>query len=261
MTKSELYEFFFKELKNAGLESARFEAKELSENTDPLNAEETLKRRLSGEPLQYILGEWEFFGITLKVGDGVLIPRADTETAAETGINLLKGIKNPTVFDLCAGSGCIGITLSKFAGATVNFFEKSPKALDYLKYNVKSTNANGEIFEADVLLPPNERFYGTADMIISNPPYIRSDVVPQLQREVQFEPKMALDGGNDGLIFYRTIARKWKNVLKKGGFLVFEIGYDQETEVSDILKAEGYAQVTSLKDLGNNPRVVYGKNI
>ncbi len=259
MTKSEAFEFFLKELKKANVESARFEAKELSENTDLEKTEQTLKRRLSGEPLQYILGEWDFYGITLKVGDGVLIPRQDTETVAETGINLLKGKKSPMVFDLCAGSGCIGIALSKVAGAKVNFFEKSAKALEYLKHNVKSTNTNGNIFEDDVLLLPNEEFYGTADMIISNPPYIKSDVVPTLQKEVGFEPKMALDGGEDGLIFYRTIAKNWKKVLKKGGFLVFEIGFDQENEVMEILMTEGYTEVTSLKDLGNNPRVVYGK--
>ena len=261
MTKLEAKQFFRQGLEEAGVQSAWFEAEQLAQFTNPENAEQTLKRRLSGEPLQYILGEWDFFGITLKVGEGVLIPRADTETVAETARSLLKGVPNPTVYDLCAGSGCIGIALAKFSGAAVKFFEKSPKALEYLKHNVKSTSTNGEVFESDVLLPPEKELFATADMIISNPPYIKTEVMNTLQREVQFEPKMALDGGDDGLIFYRTIAKKWKNVLKKGGFLVFEIGFDQEKEVTDILKAEGYLDVTSLKDLGNNPRVVYGKNI
>ena len=261
MTRQELKAYFYERLKTEGVESARFESEQLGSYTNPEHAEQTLKRRLSGEPLQYILGEWDFFGITLKVGEGVLIPRADTETVAERAIELLKGLKNPIVFDLCAGSGCIGIALSKFAGAKVSFFEKSPKALEYLSHNVTSTNTNAEIFEADVLLPPENEFFGTADMIISNPPYIKSGVIPSLSKEVGFEPKMALDGGDDGLVFYRSIAKNWKRVLKKNGYLVFEIGFDQEKEVIEILKAEGYSEVTSGKDLCGNPRVVYGKNI
>lgn len=260
MTTAELKSFFKEGLKKAGIESADFEAEQLAQYTDPERREQTLRRRLSGEPLQYILGEWDFYGITLKVGEGVLIPRPDTETVAERAIKLLKGNEKPLVYDLCAGSGCIGIALAKFGGAKVKFFEKSEKALKYLKVNVESTNTNGEIIVCDVLEEPNEDLI-EADLIISNPPYIKSGVMPSLQREVQFEPKMALDGGEDGLIFYRTIANKWKKKIKKGGYLVFEIGFDQMAEVTEILKMQGYSDVTAEKDLCGNYRVVYGKNI
>ena len=260
MTTSQLKRFFLENLQKAGIESADFEAEQLARYTDPEKREETLRRRLNGEPLQYILGEWEFFGITLSVGDGVLIPRADTETVVERAIKLLKGTEKPLVYDLCAGSGCIGIAVAKFTGASLKFFEKSPKALKYLKANVESTGTNGEITVCDVLEEPDEGL-PEADLIISNPPYIKSDVIPSLQREVQFEPKMALDGGEDGLIFYRTIAKKWKKKIKKGGYLVFEIGFDQAKEVTEILQNEGYSEVKAERDLTGNHRVVYGKNI
>ncbi len=260
MTDFELRRFFKEGLFKAGIESAGFEAEQLSRYTDPEKRDETLKRRLSGEPLQYILGEWDFYGITLKVGDGVLIPRADTETVVETAIDLLKQTQNPTAFDLCAGSGCIGIALAKHAKANVKFFEKSEKALGYLSFNVESTKTNGEIIVCDVLDEPQQGL-PNADLIISNPPYIKSSVIPNLQKEVSFEPNMALDGGEDGLIFYRAIAKKWKKKLKKGGYLVFEIGFDQMEEVTEILQNEGYSEITAKKDLCGNYRVVHGKNI
>ena len=260
MTTHQLKSFFKENLEKAGIESAYFEAEQLAKYTDPEECEQTLCRRLEGEPLQYILGEWDFYGITLKVGEGVLIPRPDTETVAERAIKLLKGSEKPLVYDLCAGSGCIGIALAKFAGANVKFFEKSEKALKYLKENVELTDTNGEITVCDVLEEPSEDL-PEADLIISNPPYIKSCVMPSLQREVQFEPKMALDGGEDGLVFYRTIAKLWKKKIKKGGHLVFEIGYDQMEEVTSILKNEGYSDVAAEKDLCGNYRVVYGKNI
>lgn len=260
MSKVELVAFFEKALIEHGFESAHFEACQLADAcNDRQKAEEMLSRRLSGEPLQYILGEWEFYGITLKVGDGVLIPRQDTETVVETAVGLLKGTEAPTVFDLCAGSGCIGIAMQKQTGAKVKFFEKSREALGYLKLNVSSTKTDGEILETDVLNGPPVELIGTADMVISNPPYIRSDVVPTLGKEVGYEPKMALDGGKDGLVFYREIAKNWKKALKKGGCLVFETGFDQRQAVMEILKTEGYAGVTSKKDLCGNDRVVYGK--
>ncbi len=261
MTKQELKRFFYENLAKAGVESALFEAGQLAEFTDPEKRDETLKRRLGGEPLQYILGEWEFYGITLSVGDGVLIPRPDTETAVDTALSLLKGKKEAIVYDLCAGSGCIGIAVAKHSGAKVKFFEKSLDAIKYLAKNIETTATNGEIINTDVLIAPEKRLYNTADMIISNPPYIRSDVVPTLSKEVHREPKMALDGGEDGLIFYRFIASKWKHVIKKDGYLVFEIGFDQADEVKQIMENEGFSCVTVKKDLGGNNRVVYGKNI
>ncbi len=216
-----------------------------------------VQRRLKKEPLQYILGEWEFYGLPVKVGEGVLIPRADTEALAEEALKLLKPIENPTVFDLCAGSGCIGIALAHYKNAKVTFFEKSPVALKFLKQNTELNSVTAEILEYDVLTAPP--CVGKADMIVSNPPYIRQEVIKTLSAEVLREPAMALDGGADGLVFYRHITSAWKPVLKNGGWLLFEIGFDQEAEVTEIMKSAGFSSVHCKKDLGGNPRVVLGQ--
>jgi release factor glutamine methyltransferase len=215
-----------------------------------------VNRALNGEPLAYILGEWEFYGLPFYVGKGVLIPRPDTETVVETAINLLKGKQNPTVFDLCAGSGCIGITLAHYTDANVKLFEKSVDALLYIFKNIKLNGVEAEVYECDVLGEPPLK--DTADLIISNPPYIRSNVLETLEPEVKREPIMALDGGEDGLIFYRHIAKVWKKSLNKGGWLVFEIGFDQAEDVTKIMQDEGFSDVQVIKDLGKNNRVVLG---
>lgn len=266
MTKTELIKTVEKRLSAAGFEASRFEATQIVEfvlgEDGTVNAEVQQKaeimldRRLNREPLQYILGEWEFYGLPFKVGEGVLIPRPDTETAVETAVQLIKGKQNPTVFDLCAGSGCIGITLARLTDANVKMFEKSPDALVFLLANVRLNNVTAAVYEYDVL---GEPFCGEkADIIISNPPYIRSEVVETLEPEVQCEPKMALDGGKDGLIFYRHIAGAWKTALKKDGWLVFEIGFDQAGEVTKIMQDEGYSDIQVIKDLGGKDRVVLG---
>lgn len=216
--------------------------------------------RVGGKPLQYIFGEWEFFGLPFKVGPGVLIPRADTETAVECALRLLKGKKEPTVADLCAGSGCIGIALAASAGARVTFVEKSAAATEYLKENLSLNGVNGRVIEGDVLKETNE-FSDEFDLFISNPPYIRTDDIKTLSDEVKAEPLMALDGGGDGLLFYKKIAALWKNALKNGGYAVFEIGYDQKEDVGKILQSEGFCGITCVKDLCGNDRVVYAKYI
>ena len=218
------------------------------------------KRRISGEPLQYILGEWEFYGLPFKVGPGVLIPRADTETAVDCAAALLKGKAEPKVLDICAGSGCIGIALAKTVGAKVTFVEKSPDAIKYLKENLVLNHTPGEIITADVLngaFETEKRF----DLLISNPPYIRTAELPQLSKEVKCEPKMALDGGEDGLLFYRKIAGEWKHLLKSGGHIVFETGYDQRREVEALLGCCGFTDVSAKKDICGNDRVVFAKYI
>lgn len=266
MTKSELIKAVADRLSAAGLEASRFEATQIVEFAlgkggtvtaeVQQKAEVMLDRRLNREPLQYILGEWEFYGLPFKVGEGVLIPRPDTETVVETAVQLIKGKQNPTVFDLCAGSGCIGITLARLTDANVKMFEKSSGALAFLSANVKLNDVAVEVYEYDVL---GEPFCGdTADMIICNPPYIRSEVVETLEPEVKCEPKMALDGGKDGLHFYRHIAGVWKTALKKDGWLVFEIGFDQAGEVTKIMQDEGYSDIQVIKDFGGNDRVVLG---
>lgn len=251
-------------LATAGIGSAEFEAGQIVSAVLPLGdgadaaAEEMLQKRLSGQPLQYILGEWEFFGLPFKVGPGVLIPRPDTELAVETALKLLKETKDPKVLDVCAGSGCIGIALAVHGGAEVTFLEKSREAIGFLQKNLELNSVKGEITRLDVLQSPDFGTEDTVDLIVSNPPYIKSEVIPSLSPEVRCEPKMALDGGEDGLIFYREIAKKAKTALKVKGHLVFEIGFDQADEVTAILKAEGFENIETIKDYGGNNRVVCG---
>ncbi len=268
MTYEQLIESLTLRLKNDGFESARFEATQIAKavcgecTSDTLIETKTvsdvgylLSRRIHHEPLQYVLGEWEFYGLPFKVGRGVLIPRQDTETLVETALPLVK-MGHKTVLDLCAGSGCIGITLAKLGDAEVTLVEKSREAMKYLKQNVELNRVSATVVEYDVLGTPPK---GAVDMIVSNPPYIRSKVVGTLSPEVKCEPRMALDGGEDGLVFYRAIANNWKSVLKDGGYLLFEIGYDQRDEVVEIMKNAGYSDVTCIKDLCQNPRVVMGR--
>ncbi len=267
MTKSDLIKSIAKKLSVAGIESARFEATQIVEflldDGCSVTAEIEQKaecladRRLHREPLQYILGEWEFYGLPFCVGEGVLIPRPDTETAVETAIKLLKAKQKPTVFDLCAGSGCIGITLAHYTDSNVTLFEKSPEALEFIFKNIKLNGVEAQVYECDVLgEPPLSK---KADLIISNPPYIRSDVIETLEPEVKCEPRLALDGGEDGLLFYRHIAKVWKKSLNEGGWLVFEIGFDQAESVTKIMQDEGFCEIEVVKDLSGNNRVVFGK--
>lgn len=269
MTRGKLIKELAEKLYNAGLESSRFEASQIVATVAGRGAEdsevppkqekralEMLAKRLDRQPLQYILGEWEFCGITFKVGPGVLIPRQDTELLVETALPILKNTAEKSVFDLCAGSGCIGTALAKLTDADVTFFEKSDDALRYLKENLRLNGVSAEVRQCDVLLLPPDGI--TADMIVCNPPYIRSDVVKTLEPEVKREPITALDGGRDGLTFYRSIAVNWKSALKRGGCLIFEIGFDQEKEVVEIMKTAGFSDVSCKKDLCGNPRVVLG---
>lgn len=218
------------------------------------------ERRLQHDPLQYILGKWEFYGREFYVGEGVLIPRPETELLIDTAIVELKGKVNPVCYDLCSGSGCIGITVSKeLKDSRVYLLEKSESAFTYLEKNVAFNAADncksviGDIF-ADC--PFEEK----ADIILSNPPYITSEVIPTLQPEVQKEPLMALDGGKDGLVFYRRIAEGWVSSLKPDGIIAVEIGEDQGESVSSIFK-ERFSDVRIIKDFSGNDRVVVAKKL
>ena len=159
------------------------------------------------------------------------------------------------MLDICAGSGCIGIALAKTVGAKVTFVEKSPDAIKYLKENLVLNHTPGEIITADVLngaFETEKRF----DLLISNPPYIRTAELPQLSKEVKCEPEMALDGGEDGLLFYRKIAGEWKHLLKSGGHIVFETGYDQRREVEALLGCCGFTDVSAKGHLRKRPRCI-----
>lgn len=219
-----------------------------------------VERRLAHEPLQYILGKWEFYGREFYVGEGVLIPRPETELLIDTAINELKGKIQPVCYDLCSGSGCIGITVSKeIPDSRVYMLEKSEKAFGYLEKNVAHNGAHnckaviGDIFEE---CPLEEK----ADIILSNPPYICSDVIPTLQPEVHKEPIMALDGGENGLVFYERIAYGWINYLKPNGIIAVEIGEDQGESVSTIFKEKFY-DVSVIKDFSGNDRVVVARKL
>ena len=221
-------------------------------------ATEYANRRLLHEPLQYILGKWEFYGREFYVGDGVLIPRPETELLIDTVIAELNNKPNAVCYDLCSGSGCIGITVAKeMRDSRVYMLEKSEKAYGFLEKNISLNGASnckaviGDIFEAS---PFSEK----ADIILSNPPYICSDVIPTLQAEVRKEPLMALDGGTDGLMFYQRIAAYWAEHLKPDGMIAVEIGEDQGESVKNIFK-EKFNDVRVIKDFSGNDRVVVAK--
>lgn len=266
-------------LEKNGIENARFEAEQIlikagiskqSIMFEPReavavecekSAKELLERRLSGYPLQYLVGEWSFFGCEFKIGEGVLIPRQDTETLAELADDFLK--KRPQnerkVLDLCAGSGCIGIALSKLCGAVTASVEKSEAAFGYLLENIelngvsdKVTAIRGDIFSAEVL----EKVGGEYDAIVSNPPYLTQTDMDNLQKEVTFEPRAALYGGEDGLDFYKRIPNFYLPKLKEGGLFAVEIGIGQENEVADIFTAFGLVPMFK-EDMCKVNRVVF----
>ncbi|MGN0608794.1 MAG: peptide chain release factor N(5)-glutamine methyltransferase [Oscillospiraceae bacterium] len=228
------------------------------------------KRRSEGYPLQYLLGEWEFYGLRFKVGEGVLIPRPDTEILVETVINHFAAKKqtDPEIADLCSGSGCIAIALQKsMPRSRVTAVELFSEAMPYLTANIRNNEARVQIIKGDVtdgrLLdnfadPDSPGDHRQIDCIVSNPPYLTAEEMSELQSEVAFEPASALDGGADGLKFYRIISCLWKEVLKEGGLLAFEIGYEQGEAVSELLRSSGYGDVKVIKDLGGNDRVVTG---
>lgn len=268
-----------KALAEYGVENARFEAEQIlikagipkqsvmwepREGIKPeceKRVEELLKQRISGYPLQYLVGEWSFYACDFKVGEGVLIPRQDTEAIAELADEFLK--KRPQnerrVLDLCAGSGCIGIVLSKFCGALTTSVEKSEAAMKYLSENAdmngvsdRITAVCGDIFSAEVL----ERIGGEFDVIVSNPPYLTEYDMDHLQREVSFEPSEALYGGKDGLDFYRRIPELYIDKLKKGGLFAVEIGMGQDADVAEIFMKHDLSPQFK-NDLCGVKRVVY----
>lgn len=223
-------------------------------------AEEICRRRIKGEPLQYIFGEWDFFGMTFKVGKGVLIPRADTEVLAEEAVRLRKGHDATNYIDLCSGSGCVAAAVARYLkGVRGCAAEKSEEAFSYLKENL-SVHAP-EICPCleDVLLPETAAKHTGLDLITANPPYLTKEDMENLQREVTYEPSLALFGGDDGLMFYRELTRIWKNSLKDGGYILFEVGMGQHRDVMDILRENGFCEIRSVCDLAGTERVVIGR--
>lgn len=212
-------------------------------------------RRAAREPLQYLLGGWEFLGLPLRVGPGVLCPRADSETVCETAAGLLRGAEAPVVLDLCAGTGCLGLGLrSLVPGARVTCVEKSGDAMRYLRANTAGSGVAA--VQADVFAYHRTLAAGSVDLILSNPPYLTAAEMANLMPETAREPAMALDGGPDGLDFYRAILRDYRAALRPGGWLVLEIGYAQAAAVQALAAAHAWQDITCRQDLGGNDRVV-----
>lgn len=220
-----------------------------------------IERRASGEPLQYILGKWQFMGLDFCVGKGVLIPRDDTEVLVRETVERIKNIKKPNILDLCAGSGAVSIGIkSIIKDALITSVELSERAILYLKRNIDLNNMNKNIFvkKADVFKDYTEFKNCRFDAIVSNPPYIPSKDIKNLQIEVKSEPIIALDGGLDGLDFYRIITRTWKKLLKPGGLLAVEIGINQQQSVCELFYSQGFKNIEKINDINDICRVVLG---
>ena len=214
------------------------------------------QRRAQHVPLQYILGKWSFMGFELKVGEGVLIPRDDTEVLVGLCLDYLKNSNGKAALDLCAGSGAISIALSRLAGADVTAVELSDKAYNFLLENIKGTDIKP--YKGDVFECYRDFEAKSFDLIASNPPYIKTDEIKTLQTEVGYEPKTALDGGADGLDFYRAIVKHWTPLLKSGGAMAFELGEGQADYVGRLMADCGYKNIKTAKDLGDAERAIIG---
>ena len=234
--------------------------------TTPAVEEKVLEytaRRLRGEPVAYITGAWEFYGLPMYVTPDVLIPRMDTELIVDTAKELLIGHKmDARVLDLCCGSGCISCAIGHELPATkLVAVDISPSALEVCRKNVVLNRLNSRVIcmQADALSSPPLGI-GQFDLLVSNPPYIMSDEINRLDNSVKdYEPIWALDGGEDGLRFYKSIIKYWKSVIRPGGILLFEVGEAQSEEVMDMLLSAGFSSVDSRKDTAGIDRVIIGR--
>ena len=268
MTLSELQKKGESALREAGVENYSNEARWLLESAFGINSSAILlngsspadvdkaenflsmvRERAGGRPLQYILGKWDFYGREFAVGEGVLIPRPETEMLVDFALEYLRGRNNPTVIDLCAGSGCVGLTVAaEIPDSEVYLVEKYDEAFEYLKRNKELLGVNNAVLiKADVL--DSGLALPRADMILSNPPYIRSGEIPSLQAEVLREPVTALDAGEDGLVFYRAIAKLIRKYC--AGAAAVECGENQAEDVAAIL-----GNAHSLRDFNSIDRIV-----
>jgi protein-(glutamine-N5) methyltransferase, release factor-specific len=273
MNYRKLYETGKDRLEKAGIQEAALDARLLLEEvcrTDRntllvhgdravTEEEETqfrifIERRSAHEPLQQITGWQEFMGLRFSVTEDVLVPRQDTETLVEEVMRYLRD--GMEILDVCTGSGCILLSLLRYSnGCRGVGCDISEKALAVAGQNAKELGISAQFIQSDLF----ESIEGRFEYIVSNPPYIRKDVIPTLMEEVRdHEPLIALDGGEDGLDFYRKITREATEHLYSGGMLFFEIGYDQGEAVKLLMEEEGYEEVTVSQDLAGLDRVVYG---
>lgn len=270
--KAELY------LQKSNIEAASFEAMCMIEsvfgtdrtgliiNGDKQADKESLalldkmcRQRQNHEPLQYILGKWDFMGLELFVGKGVLIPRDDTQVVVNSCVKFLEKSKSKKILDLCSGSGAIAIALeSIFPTAEITAVEKSDEAFFYLEKNIRHNNSKVKAVKGDIFCCHNDFADNEFDLIISNPPYIITDEIKTLQSEISFEPVLALDGGADGYDFYRAIITSWTRKLRRGGMLAFELGEGQFDEVCRLMHESGYENISKHYDLGSIIRAING---
>ena len=268
------------QLRKAGIEAATLEARELvcfgtGKSRDELTRDgglyaspelerrvrDLVDRHLAGEPVAYLIGEWEFYGLPLDISRDVLIPRPDTEVLTEQAIGYIKTLGECRVLDLCAGSGCIGLAVAAQAPQSrVVLGEWSDGALKICRQNIRRNGLSGRVvpMQADAREKP-EKSLGDFRCIVCNPPYIPRADIDGLDNSVRdYEPHLALDGGEDGLDFYRAISEKWRDALTPGGRLYFEVGIGQADSVLRIMRAQGFGDIQVVKDLHGIPRVVFG---
>ena len=280
ITYNNLYLDIRQQLRKAGIEAATLEARELvcfgtGKSREELTRDGGLyaspelerqvrslvDRHLAGEPVAYLIGEWEFYGLPLDISPDVLIPRPDTEVLAGQAIEYIQTLGECRVLDLCAGSGCIGLAVASQAPqARVVLGEYSDAALKICRQNIRRNGLTGRVvpMQADAREKP-ERALGEFQCIVSNPPYIPRADIETLDASVKdYEPHLALDGGEDGLDFYQTISGKWKDALAPGGRLYFEVGIGQADSVLRIMRAQGFGDIQIVKDLHDISRVVFG---
>ena len=280
-TYNNLYLDTRQRLREAGVESAQLEARELLCHaagksreqfyrdmalyaSDPVEEKlaALVERRLAGEPVAYLIGEWEFYGLPLEVTPDVLIPRMDTEVLAERAILLARAAgEGARVLDLCAGSGCVGLAVAaNVPTCRVVLADVSEAALKICKGNVRRNELNARVtcVQADALQKPDAALWDF-DVIACNPPYIPTGDLAGLDVSVRdYEPRSALDGGADGLDFYRAIAAQWGSALRLGGSLLFEVGINQAMDVAALLEGSGFEDIQSTQDTQGIPRVVEG---
>ena len=280
ITYNNLYLDIRQQLRKAGIEAATLEARELvcfgtGKSRDELTRDgglyaspelerrvrDLVDRHLAGEPVAYLIGEWEFYGLPLDISRAVLIPRPDTEVLAEQAIGYIKTLGECRVLDLCAGSGCIGLAVAAQAPQSrVVLGEWSDGALKICRQNIRRNGLSGRVvpMQADAREKP-EKSLGDFQCIVCNPPYIPRADIDGLDSSVRdYEPDLALDGGEDGLDFYRAISEKWRDALTPGGRLYFEVGIGQADSVLRIMRAQGFGDIQVVKDLHGIPRVVFG---
>lgn len=281
-TYNEIYIQTRKDLRAAGIEAYSLEARILVASAAgktmaqltrdlPLYAapglEETVRsmteRRLAGEPVAYITGSWEFYGVPLEVTKDVLIPRPDTEVMVEAAIRLFAGRNGkPRILDLCTGSGCVGIAMAvHMPGARVILADNDPKALSICRKNVQRHKLDVRVMciDADATKKP-PILMGKFDLITCNAPYIPTAEIETLDSSVKdYEPYQALDGGEDGLDIVRPVISLWKSVLKDNGTIMLEIGEGQSPAVQSLLKQAGFSKVLALRDTAGTERIIVGQ--